>query len=233
MQLQKHTSSAQDFGALSESFSHLPEVNLNLITPGKCHLIHPPPLMALTSISAYLKAGIRMKSKDILTSLKQKDIHTEGKKIATPGDPSISFRGEQPLAYQRIWPWAIYCHYLISPEAYLSWETAACKWRLYVQESWCVVQEKQYSGAKKVSLSPAKVMNVFNSKDLCALVAVIDVRAWQARSIINGEFASQPQQKLNPFVLCHGPRVLLKRWAEIGRMLYKRFRRELDIVITA
>lgn len=40
----------------------------------------PPTADALTSISTYLKAGIQMKSKDILTSLKQKDIHTEEKK---------------------------------------------------------------------------------------------------------------------------------------------------------
>lgn len=39
--------------SLSESFSHPPELNLNPITPGKCQLIHLPPLMAVTLISTY------------------------------------------------------------------------------------------------------------------------------------------------------------------------------------
>lgn len=75
----------------------------------------------------------------------------------------------------------------------------------------CCTRKTVFQSQKIVSPSPAKVMDGFNSKDLCALVAIIDVGASQARSIINGEFASQPQQKLNPFVLCHRPRVLLKR----------------------
>lgn len=33
-------------------------------------------------------------------------------------------------------------------------------------------------------------MDAFNSKASCAKAAVIDALAWQARSIINGEFAS-------------------------------------------
>lgn len=38
------------------------------------------------------------------------------------------------------------------------------------------------------------------------------------------------QQKLNPFVPCHGRGVLLKGQAEIGRMLYKKSGGELDFL---
>lgn len=43
---------------------------------------------------------------------------------------------------------------------------------------------------KRVSPFHTKVMDAFNSRALCASAAIIDAIAWQARSIINGEFAS-------------------------------------------
>lgn len=43
---------------------------------------------------------------------------------------------------------------------------------------------------KRVSPFHTKVMDAFNSKAPCASAAIIDAIAWQARSIINGEFAS-------------------------------------------